>query len=416
MKDYLRSYRKLLLSLLLLWWGQAIAGSGVVLGTVMNASRDSVAMVGQEVVLYQYVDGQEVEGPRAHTVTDGNGRFVFDELEVSERFSYYPLTVLAGIEFSGEAVQPSPASLRQRSDILVFEPTTSDSAITAAMHHVIVEPGVSAISVRETILFVNRGKYTYVGNTPSASNKNIVLRFAAPQEAEDLQLGGNVMSCCIVVNDNQVFDTMELKPGTRQVVMTYHLPYQGNEIAFTKAIAFPTEMLDIYLPAPLRLSASTIKREGDDGESNPALRFDGPEPFQIRDKNYARYQVTNVAENSRISLAITDLPAAPNDYRWLAPVALVLVIIIGYVLHHRRKASQQPAQPAPGQQPATNDARRQMIQRVLQLDEKLEAGKIDKATYRLEREKLVEAVLAMDGEDGDSGTEEVHQDHLENEQ
>lgn len=374
-------------------WSQP-NNSGVVFGSVLNASQDSAAMAGQEVVLYQYVDGQEVEGARPHAATDDRGRFVFEGLQVGERFAYYPLAVFAGIEFSGALVKSTPAALRQGSDILVFEPTSSDSAISTAMHHLILEPGAGSIAARELFLFANRGNHTYVGNMPSGSKKNIVLRLEVPPNATDLQFGGDLMSCCAVVNGNQIFDTMEFKPGTRQVELNYLLPYQGKETILAKTLGHTTAALDIFLPK-------------DHGVIS-AAQFGEATPFQIRGKNYLRYHAGNLAKDSILSLMISNLPAAPRDYRWRAPVILVLIIATVHALNRWRKTARLSEQADQEVIPPRGiDERRQLIGQILQLDENFEAGKIDKAAYFIERAKMVQKVLALESKDEPGGDHQI---------
>jgi hypothetical protein len=218
-------------------WSQPESKTGAVFGRVLNASRDSAAMAGLEVVLVQYVDDQEVEHARPRTITDARGRFVFEGLETGERFAYYPLAVFADIEYSGLLVNPAPSSPRQRSDVFIFDPTTSDSAISTTVHHLILKPEPGMIAVRELFLFANRGNHTYVGRLPSGSKKNVVLSLETPIHATEVQFGGDLMSCCAVVKGNQIFDTMEFKPGTRQVMLNYRLPYKGDEASLVKTIA-----------------------------------------------------------------------------------------------------------------------------------------------------------------------------------
>ncbi|MCL4704935.1 hypothetical protein KJ068_07225 [bacterium] len=365
---------------------------GIVLGRVLNASQDSTAMAGQEVVLVKYVDDQDVEGARPHTVTDARGRFVFEGLETGERFAYYPLAVLEGIEFSGELVKPTPAAPRQPSDIVIFDPTSSDSAISTAMHHLIIEPGNGALVVREIFLFANRGKHTYVGNALALSGKKIVLQMEAPVNAMQLQFGGELMSCCAQVNGNQIFDTMELKPGMRQIVLNYLLPYQQQDASLVKTIAHPTAAFDVFLLEPLRLGRLTLKQGYEDRALISGAQ--SGEPFQIRGKNYLRYQAANLAQGSTLSLTIINLPAAPRDYRWLAPVILLLLIATGYALNRWRKSR-------------AIDKRRLLIQQILQLDENFEFGEIDATSYQNKCLKLVQKVLAMEDEGANGSVNEI---------
>lgn len=375
--------------------------TGTIYGYVFNASRNNASsqnakffkskngIAGQEVVLYSYVDGQSVEGTRPHTVTDEAGRFEFKGLEVGERFGYYPVTVFKDIEYFGEIVTLTPDTLRKRSDVLVYEPTQSDSAISALTHHIIIKPGIGKLSVREVYFFANRGKYTYVGNVPAgAPNKKIVLWIDVPDKATEMQYGGDLMSCCAVIKDHHIFDTMEFKPGMRQVVVNYLLPYKGKTASLIKEITHTTYEVDIFLP------------EGTGTLTAP--NFTAQPPFEIRGHTYQRYRAENLVKGRRVMLAITGLPATAPDLRWLAPVVLMGLVISIYGVHRWRKSNRLTNEPPEGtSEDESNDKERlRLLNEILQLDEAFEAGTIDETTYYTSREQLKQLVLELDSEMG----------------
>ena len=371
---------------------QKAGQGGSVAGTVRNGSKDSAPVPGLDVVLYTVQDGQEVDGPRPHGTTDARGRFVFRELATGENTAYYPLAVYETVQYMGPLVPVTPAAPEQQSNIILFDITTVDTAISATMHHLIIEPGNGMLAMREVYQFTNRGKYTYFSEPLNEQQMRIGLQFEIPKAAQELQLGGNLMSCCTVVQGNRIYNTMEFKPGNKQIVMNYQVPYSGSEASLTKTITATTELLDVYLPEPgvPRMQIRT-------GDAVRTLALDDGEPFQIRGRSYRRYAVTGVARGSVLSLDLRQLPSAPRDYRWLAPVALVLSVLLG-LLWYRRQAK-TPSGEAEGEAaPSAVDAevdRQALVDRILALDEKIEAGEAGK-DYLLEREKLVQQVLDYD--------------------
>ncbi|MFQ6673612.1 MAG: hypothetical protein ACE5GH_02360 [Fidelibacterota bacterium] len=339
--------------LFLIPWVESPGYQGVISGRVVNATYDSSAVPQQEVLLYKYVNGEEVQDFEKHATTDVRGYFAFDGLAAGERVTYAPRTLYGDVEYGGipvELLLPSPS---QKSDIVVFESTTSDSAISTLMHHLIIEPEAKSLLVREVLLFYNSGNRTYVGSKPVASGKNVVLKMEMPPRATELQLGGELMSCCVVVRKNQIFDTMELKPGTRQAVLSYQMPATGKETNLTKSVAYPTKSFDVLL-LDSKLSKLEVSEDGEENGLIPVLQAEKPDSFQIRGRNYARYSMAGLAGGSMFRLGI--LPedvsyrslASHGDYRWLAPVALILVMVIGYAIHRR-------GQRAPGREAAKGD-------------------------------------------------------------
>ncbi len=363
-------------------------------GRVLNGSRDNQPVAGQEVVLYTLINGKEVNAPRPKTVTDASGRFVFRDLEIGKSRAYYPLTYNGSVEYSGKLIKADSSRLQLESDIILYESTSSDSAITTEMHHVIVEPGNGGmLKVTELYLFSNRNNYTYAGQfpIPNSKEKFVVLQVQVPEEATEVKYGGDLMSCCAVINGNEIIDTMPFKPGRRQIFLSYLLPYDGTSLAFSRPLYHPVKAFDLFFTDPIRLQAFRVQR----ADSPEATAADNrTERVQFNGKNYNHFTVRSLDKGSRFELAFAGLPEAPRDYRWLAPVALIAMIVFVFAARRRRT----PAQPN-GRRPDLRAAihkRRELIEEILALDQRYEAGEIEPASYTASREKLMEAVLQVD--------------------
>ncbi len=369
--------------------GQTIQKNATVSGSVINGSLTAPA-AGVEVVLYALENGREIDKPRPHTMTDSRGRFIFKNLVPGAKRAYYPKTLFRGFQYSGPVVQLGQDSLQQQSDITVFETTNSDSAIVARMHHIIIEPAAGMLAVREVYQYLNRGKYTYVDHSPADKKTKIGLQFEIPQQAKDLQVGGNLMSCCAIVEENKIYDTMEFKPGNKQVVLNYNLPYSGSTTDMRKTIKSPTDLLDVYLPAQFELARLSIANG-----SSPVEKPVG-KPFQLRGKNYNRYVLANVKKAGMLTLGLRRLPTPPMDLRWFAPAALLSIILAGYVFYRMKLKSET----VPAEQVEKSDdpvAKRQtLMEKIIVLNHEFETGALEKEIYLAEREKLIEQVMELD--------------------
>ena len=372
---------------------------GVVYGVVWNGTRQNPAgeptpLANHEVVLHKYVDGQADPNPRAHTTTDARGRFEFTGLEVGERFAYYPVAVLDGIEYYGALVTVTPDTAKRRSDVHVFETTLSDSSIALAMEHILVEPMAGKLQVKEILVFTNKGRRTVVGSIPSGQpGKNVVLRLEVPQQAIEVQFGGDLMACCAVVNGNQIYDTMEFKPGVRREVLSYLLPYTGKQATLVKKMDYAVAGMDVFLPK----GSGTLNAPG----------FESQGDFQIRGQRFERYTATGLAQGTVLTLTFAQLPAAPRDWRWLPPVALALLLLVGFGMRRRLKSEAVPPQsaPEPGEaegvegeetEPAHQHERDRLLDAILQLERAYETGSIEEATYLDARSRLEELILELD--------------------
>ncbi len=316
--------------------GQPELGSGVISGQVTNGSLGDMAVADQEVELHKYINEKEDATFRIAVVTDVKGSFSLEGLDVGDSLMYQPFVVYLGVEYAGTPVMLLPSNFRKKSKIPIFETTTSDSAISVAMYHMIVEPSHGFLNVREVIYFSNTGRYTYVGSVPAGPGKNAVLRLEFPENARELQVEGDLMSCCLVQDRNLIFDTMPFKPGSRTAVASYLLSHKGDDATLTRTVAYPTENLDIFL-YDSHLEELTVS-QGSENNTPELINHSGePEPFEIRGKQYSRYDVGSLERGQALALKISNLTAPPSDFRWLAPVVLVSIIVFGYLSNRRRR-------------------------------------------------------------------------------
>jgi len=332
---------------------------GTLEGVVHNASvaSETGAKTGvykQDVVLYKYIDGKVDENTRVHTITDSRGRFRFGQLPVGKRFAYYPATVIHGIEYYGNLVTFTADTLRRYSDVVAYDNSSSDSSIVVSMQHFIIKPGIGVLEVKEISIFANRSQFTYVGNEPAGKpDKNIVLRMEVPKNAREVQIGGDLMSCCAIVKGNQIFDSMEFKPGTRKEIVKYLLPYQGETAILGRSIAYPTASVDVFLPenSGILTSAEFIKQGS----------------FQIGGETYIRYSTNMVAKGNMLTLSFGNLTPGPRDWRWLPPAFLGFVIFIGSFIYLRRVKNRTPENEHPSAMSENrNLEKRQLVDNVLQ--------------------------------------------------
>ncbi|RMD92442.1 MAG: carboxypeptidase regulatory-like domain-containing protein [Calditrichaeota bacterium] len=372
------------------------ATTGIISGKVLNGSLNGQPVVQQDVVLYKVQDGQDVDEPRPHAITDSQGKFVFENLDIAPGVAYYPLTFHETIRYTGPMVTLQPDAAQQQSDITVFETTESDSAIVAEMHHVVVDLGDGSLSVQEVYSYKNPSKYALFRPAPSKPELKIGLQYALPKGARALQFGGDLMNCCVVVDGNRVLDTMEFKPGPRQVVLSYELPIAGKALRVIKPIMANTQSLDVYLPPGVDMGSLFLTQDGKKVVDAVSVSAENPQPFQIRGKSYTRYEIPNIQKGAMFNLALDNLPTKPWNLKWIAPVALAVLIAISLLLSQKRKRALEPSA-VDTSNPHTTVAMQWQakIDQVIQLDEDFELGQIDPSRYEALREQLLSEIVSL---------------------
>ncbi len=357
--------------------------SGEYVGRVVNGSFNDAPVSGMPVVLQGYRQGQDDAALVFETLTDPRGWFVFTGLKQVEQLAYYPKVTYKNVQYSGALL---PAGSDSTAVVRIFEVTESDSVVMAAMNHVLFEPARGGVQVREVYQLGNRSLFTFVGST-EPGQAGISLVFPLPEGAGAVSVGGDLMSCCTIIKDGKVSDTMEFKPGSKQAVVNYELPSEGSEVVFTRQVMIDTELLDFYLPQPL--SVVSVRVQSPDGEARemPAE----PEPFEIRGRSFQRFALDRVTEGSVVTVVLAGVPAPPADLRLFAAVLVVLLLALTFLAVRRFRPVPAVADPD-----TLQTRRTQLIQQVLQLDDRHEKGELSKEKYMLFREQLLQKIEEID--------------------
>ncbi|MFQ6675544.1 MAG: carboxypeptidase-like regulatory domain-containing protein [Fidelibacterota bacterium] len=314
---------------------------GTVSGWVRNGTGDSTGVPNEEVVLYRYAGGKKEEGFSRKTRTDDTGYFRFDGLPVGEGIAYYPVALHDGVEYAGDQVDFSSVSspFEQQSDIVVYESTSSDSAISVPFHHIIISPDRGVADIREVLFFANRGNRTYVGSHDYSPGKPEVLDLEIPVGSTGLALDGDIMTCCIIVDGNRVIDTMELKPGARRVIADYRMPYKGSTARFRKTIGYATGALDLFVLGSA-VENVTVQPPGGEPASVIPGEVETTPSFKIRGRDYTRYSLGEIPGGSMVTVTFRGMVSTFRIYRWLAPAAVILLMVAVSAYHRMRSKSE----------------------------------------------------------------------------
>lgn len=363
----------ILVILLLLGTLSTAWAGGTLRGRVINKTMGGEPVAGLPVILYEVAQGEQNSVPHQKTVTDAAGRFEFTDLEAAPSTVYYPAVTYQDVEYFGPAIRFGDGEEAKTSDVTVFETSEEPEGIQVGMEHLIIEPSAGVLLVKELCMVQNESDRTYVGLKEVAPGKRGTLEFGLPDGYEQLSLGGDLMSCCAVVKETALFETMAIKPGMRQESFSYQLKYRGRDYTFEKVAAHGITFMDVFVPdIGIRVEAEGLESFGS---------------FNIRNQPYLRYGMKNIPAGSKISIRLSNLPAAPTDLRWVAlsGVAVVLALGIWFAVRYGR----------PGAGPSPGD-RESLIVAIADLDDRFESGEIDEAHYRREREALKQRLLELE--------------------
>ncbi|MFQ5595682.1 MAG: cytochrome c [Anaerolineae bacterium] len=355
-------------------------GEGVIEGQVIDGTAGAQAdMAGLAITLFPFV-GQTTLDPITTTTTT-DGRFRFESLPTEADRRYGLQTQYLGVsyfhpELIGLSENPSASAT-----VHVYETTTDDTAIDVQRNHVIIEFANNRLQVAELYIFRNSGDRTYVGDGST-------LRFRLPEGAGSVRFDDARMNQSTRLDAAGVVDTLPVTPGSRQVLMSYSLPYSGRSITFEKAIEYSTESLNVL-----------VADVGVEVDAGPMV---AGEPVSTQsDVRFLNFTQQGASAGDQLILKLTNLPeggsaasaGVPVDrsgsLRWfgLGFVLLALAFIMGYPALRPRLVDEDFLD----EDTAGVVLRRQrqmLLEELVDLDDAYAAGELAESSYRDTRSEV----------------------------
>jgi hypothetical protein len=348
------------------WSATPPPATGSIQGTVLNLTGGKATPVaGQTVTLTTYVNDAEVD--RTTTTTDSSGRFTFSVAADPAR------TYVANVKYKGGDYDSLPVRFeggeRTRGMTLrVYEPTTDPAVVRVNVHHMIVEPGAGVVRVTELLLFANPTDRTYIGATVRPDGRRETLRFRLPDGATDIAYLDGLMECCVFPAPGGFVDTMDIKPGTREIGFSYTVPSRGGRATVVRTLDFPTDLVEVFGDPTVRLTAAAPLAE--------------QPPVRTEQGTYSRFSARALAPGTPVSLTLVGLPTTQGASRRLLVAAfagLTAAALVYPVVRRRTRGS--------GRRPPLG--REELIDTIAALDDLHQAGGIDEGAYRRQRARYM---------------------------
>lgn len=367
-------------------------------GWLNNKTPKGKGVEGVEVTLTAYKNDQEAG--KTETTTDKTGRFQFQNLSSKPGETYTVTVRYQGAEYNTERIILENAAATRSLDIPVYDSTTDASQISVKVHHVVFAVGDGTLRAEELLLVRNAGDKAYIGAKEVSGGRRATLQFTLPAGAREVKYGTGLMDCCVVPAEAGFVDTMDVKPGERQVAFSYTLPPTGGRLLFVRPVDYPTEAVEVFVP-----------------EGAAQVSGDGVKPAGVvsgQDRRFQRLTGPSLEPPATIALTLDNLPAIGGRWRpyAYASVGLLLLAGVSYPLVRRRRAG-SPI-PVPGHVAAARNAdplgptelslrKVELVAALAELEAGHEAGRIPEKEYRhlrQEKRKALRDVLVQLDEGG----------------
>ncbi len=403
---------RLLLGLALVTTWSLPAGAqegGTLQGQVINGTTGGRPVLDLEVTLTIYgADGSE---ETLATQTDAEGVFRFTELSTAKDIVYQVEVSYQQADYWGEALSFAAGHDTLDANVVVYEATESDVALSIERGHLVVEFAADGLAVTEMLVVRNDGDGTYVGSGPElAPDKIATLRFPLPPGAELVNIGESLMQCCVVSTDEGFVDTMPVLPGMRTVLYAYTLPYQGRTMDVRRVFAYPAGSLDIFL--------------SDENVQVDVSGFSHVEAIETLDGTYARWTGGNLAAGEPVVIRLQGLPFGEGEGAervavirktagWVLVGVAATLLALAYPLWRRWRALPEMVEEVEKAGVDVSGFRETLLQRVADLDEAFEIGEIPEIEYHVERAVLKQRLLDLWDQVAETEEEsELSKDHF----
>ena len=339
-------------------------GSGIIDGMVVNETASGSSVADQDVTLKTYLN--DVEGDSTATKTDVEGYFVFGGLSTAPGYSYEVTITFQQAEYYSERLSFDEGETNKFTEVIVYDSTTSDEAIKAAMAHTVIYVEQGSLRVVEYYFFVNEGDRTYIGSKEmDTEGTRETLRFSLPKEATELQPAQGLMECCIYDSEDGFVDTMPVLPGGKEIAYSYRVDYNSGAYTFSQNVSYPIVNYNLLVHGEgIRIASDQLTTE---------------EPLNIEGILFNYLSGTDIAAGNILTTRLSGLPETNNQntVKW---VGLVLIVLIagfgfGYLLRKRRL---QPISP----EDILEQKRQSLLVKLAKLDDEFEGGQISDEDYR----------------------------------
>lgn len=353
-------------------------------GSLINGTTDD-PVSGLKVILKRFEGDQEKE--LQNTLSDPEGNFYFRGLEPSEEHGYIVHTVYNGVEYSSSPVMFKDQKRDIPVEMTVYETTDSDKEISVPMHHVLLQPQEGSLWVRELMIIENKDNRVYVGSQEIAQDKKETLRISLPAQAREFQILKGLMSCCIVELQDGFADTMDIKPGKKELHFQYKIDYKTSSLALSKKINLMTGSLDFFIPnRGIRASGENVQYAGLMGK---------PE------EQFLHFTGKMLAKGIQVALKLESMPKKSISLKGIAPILAVALFAFAMAypfIRKRRKATHRvkmEKKEESREKMTLQEQRENLILAMAELDDQLDAGQISSEEHEEKRRVLKEKVFKL---------------------
>lgn len=406
-----------------------VGGNGRITGQLVDGSKKNIPITGQTMTL-QLAQGDNAQDV-ATTTTDAQGKFSFSNLATDKTINYAVYTRYQGAQYTTDLIALDSKPVQQVT-LTAYEATSSSARIAILDSTILVsEPDAvrATITISEVFFFKNLDVYSYVGSLDASKGKPNALLFSLPLNARAISLGTGFNGYHVIQVDRGFASDAAVPPGNSQFSFSYQVPYSGSNYNFSYTALYPTVQLSLLIPPSLQVSPKSLTSSG--------VITANQHPYRSFKATQLLAQQEVQAQLSGLATPTTGSAASPlnNTLVWLLVLLAAMAAVIfataliarmrlpfgrgkaraarehqerrgGWGARGAREAKEggrgkrerYERQEAKGKR-EPKERQEALLQELLDLDKKYEAGKLSKAVYQERRAKTKARLRAIMSEE-----------------
>ena len=229
-----------------------LTGDGTVRGKLLSGTKGFDIEEGMNVTLDAFIDFQ----PAAiySTTVSADGGFEFTDLALDSggenpSLVYIVSAIMDDIRYTSPILTLTKDEPSVDTTVTAYGVTEDDSGLNLNRVHWIVDSQPGALIVLQMLEVSNLADRTYIGSKVDGLEAPVTVAFHVPSDAVELSFENGRLGERFLQIGNLVYDTTPVLPGksTRQIVMQYAVPYEGDKAALEQAFEYPVNMVNLRI-------------------------------------------------------------------------------------------------------------------------------------------------------------------------
>ncbi len=292
------------------------ATKGVLVVEVTNGTANGAAVVGDEVIVGIYENGQLLHSLNGEV--DSDGKAIFEDVLVGGNIVALARAKHQDMMFSGRVIELKTRESKHLAQVEVYDVSVDRSHLSVGAHHMMIKARSEYLEISEYLQLINSSDMAVSSDQKDSQDKEVIVEIMLPEGFKNLKPTSYFIENALVVTERGFYDTMAVPPGEFQANFTYTLDITSNTMDIVKGITLPTSNLIIFA----ELGQAQLRGLGD--TDNQVTNASGA-PMKY-------YQLRELAPNEEVAFQIVGFNVSTSALSTWIILSLSFGVIVVLVI------------------------------------------------------------------------------------